>query len=87
MIVDKALAVSNKKAGIAANIRRYKPRAFPKSVASGKTEPAAEDYEEDETDASGSSSDFDHLLGMAIWSPAKGEGGLNNASLMHASGF
>lgn len=75
MIVDKVLVVSNrKKAEIVADLRRHKFRAFPKGVgakASGETEPAAEDDEEDEPDAQGSSSDFDYLLGMAIWSLTK----------------
>ncbi len=76
MIVDKALVVSNrKKAEIVADLRRHKFRPFPKSVgakASGETEPAADgDEEDDEADASGSSSDFDYLLGMAIWSLTK----------------
>ncbi|KJA27431.1 hypothetical protein HYPSUDRAFT_198197 [Hypholoma sublateritium FD-334 SS-4] len=55
-------------------MRRHKFGAFPKSVgdkAPGETEPAAEDDEEDEPDAQGSPSDFNHLLGMVIWGLTK----------------
>lgn len=74
MIVDRALVVSTrKKAEIIADLRRHKFRDFPKSIgakAPGGIEPAAED-DEDESDAQGSSFDFDCLLGMAIWRVTK----------------
>ena len=66
MIIDKELVVSNKKkANIVAELRTLKFRPFPKSKKTreeGETETTLE--EEDE----GLASDYDYLLGMAIWS-------------------
>ncbi|KAI0041498.1 type II DNA topoisomerase [Auriscalpium vulgare] len=74
MIVDKQLVVSNrKKADIVAELRKKDFRPFPKvakAKAAGETEAAAED-EADEDDATGATSDYDYLLGMAIWSLTK----------------
>ncbi|KAF8641179.1 hypothetical protein AX17_000814 [Amanita inopinata Kibby_2008] len=69
MIIDKELVVSNrKKADIVAELRKLKFRPFPKS-ASTKTDDGEENAEEDEDQGEpGSGSDFDYLLGMAIWS-------------------
>lgn len=70
MIVDKQLSVSNrKKADIVVELRKKEFRPFPKvskAKASGETEEAVEDEEEQ-----GSDSDFDYLLGMPIWSLTK----------------
>lgn len=67
MIVDKQLSVSNrKKADIVVELRNKDFRPFPKiskAKASGETEEVVEDEEEQ-----GSDSDYDYLLGMAIWS-------------------
>lgn len=74
MIVDKQLVVSNrKKADIVNDLRKHKFRPFPKvakAAASGETEPVVEEEEEDEGD-NGADSDYDYLLGMAIWSLTK----------------
>lgn len=74
MIVNKQLVVSNrKKAEIVADLRHHQFRPFLKTAkakAAGETEPA-EDEEDDEADAGSSASDFDYLLGMAIWSLTK----------------
>lgn len=71
MIIDKELIVSNrKKVDIVSDLRKHKFRPFPKvttAKASGETEPALED-EEDEEESNGNASDFDYLLGMPIWS-------------------
>ena len=70
MIVDKQLSISNrKKADIVVELRKKEFRPFPKvskAKASGETEEAVEDEEEQ-----GSDSDFDYLLGMPIWSLTK----------------
>jgi DNA topoisomerase II len=69
MIVDKDLVVSNrKKVDIVADLRRHKFRPFSKTSAktSQETEPAEEENEEE-----GAQTDFDYLLGMAIWSLTK----------------
>lgn len=69
MIVNKDLVVSNrKKVDIVADLRRHKFRPFPKTSAktSQETEPAEEENEEE-----GTQTDFDYLLGMAIWSLTK----------------
>jgi DNA topoisomerase II len=75
MIVDKKLVVANrKKADIVAELRELQFRPFPKTP-KAKQEDEAEavvenDIDEDDIAAmSGapSNSDFDYLLGMAIW--------------------
>jgi DNA topoisomerase II len=70
MIVDKQLSVSNrKKTDIVVELRNKEFRPFPKiskAKASGETEEVVEDEEEQ-----GSDSDYDYLLGMAIWSLTK----------------
>ena len=80
MIVDKQLVVANrKKADIVAELRRKDFKPFPKvakAKAAGETEEAQddEDSSEDEGAASNAnlnSSDYDYLLGMAIWSLTK----------------
>jgi DNA topoisomerase II len=69
MIVDKQLVVSNrKKDDIVAELRQKGFRPFPKvskAKAAGETEDLAEDEEQE---VIGASSDYDYLLGMAIWS-------------------
>jgi len=65
MIIDKQLVVSNKKrAVIVSELRQLDFRPFPKvkkALEEGEVEPAEEEEE-------GADSDFDYLLGMAIWS-------------------
>ncbi|KAL4065795.1 DNA topoisomerase, partial [Scleroderma yunnanense] len=74
MIVDKELAVSNrKKADIIADLRRLKFRPFPKAKkakAVGETEEVNQDEDAEAEDSAGST-DYDYLLGMAIWSLTK----------------
>jgi DNA topoisomerase-2 len=69
MIVNKELVVSNrKKADLVAELREKDFRPFPK-VAKAKAAGENEDAEEDEPEAtSGTSADYDYLLGMPIWS-------------------
>ncbi|ORY32816.1 DNA topoisomerase [Naematelia encephala] len=66
MVIDRTLVVSKKKkADLVAELRELNFRPFPKNKKAkdeGETEPALE--EEDE----GLASDYDYLLGMAIWS-------------------
>ncbi|KAG1725573.1 DNA topoisomerase [Suillus paluster] len=79
MIVDKELVVSNrKKNDLMAELRRLKFRPFPKvtkAKAAGETEdviqPQGEDEEEEEVEKEVGSTDYDYLLGMAIWSLTK----------------
>ena len=74
MIISKELVVSNrKKADIVDELRQKKFRPFPK-VAKAKAAGETEDVEENddaEEAASGTSTDYDYLLGMAIWSLTK----------------
>ena len=65
MIIQKELVVANeKKANLVTKLRGLKFRPFPKNKAKdeGEAEPVLD--EEDE----GLASDYDYLLGMAIWS-------------------
>jgi DNA topoisomerase-2 len=79
MIVDKELVVSNrKKTDIMAELRKLKFRPFPKvakAKATGETEdvvqPEGEDTEAEEPGQDAGSTDYDYLLGMAIWSLTK----------------
>ena len=75
MIVSKELVVSNrKKADIVEELRQKKFRPFPKvakAKAAGETEDVEENDEAEEAAASGTSTDYDYLLGMAIWSLTK----------------
>ncbi|KAF8060944.1 DNA topoisomerase II [Lyophyllum atratum] len=85
MIVDKQLIVSNrKKADIVVDLRKHEFRPFPKAAnakKAGETEDAQEDEDDDDDEeasggagkgkAGGESSDYDYLLGMAIWSLTK----------------
>ncbi|KAG9310318.1 DNA topoisomerase [Chiua virens] len=74
MIIEKELVVSNrKKADIMVDLRRLKFRPFPKvtkAKAAGETEDVVDPDEEVEQDVPGST-DYDYLLGMAIWSLTK----------------
>ncbi|KAI8983247.1 type II DNA topoisomerase [Trametes punicea] len=73
MIVDKELIVANrKKADIVAELRQKQFRPFPK-VAKAKVHGETEDVVEDEEggDVEGNATDYDYLLGMAIWSLTK----------------
>lgn len=75
MIIDKQLSVSNrKKADIIADLRKLEFRPFPKvrkAKAAGETEEVVNQDEEADDDASTGSTDYDYLLGMAIWSLTK----------------
>lgn len=78
MIVDKQLVVSNrKKNDLMAELRRLKFRPFPKvtkAKAAGETEDVQLEDEEDEAEESvkdAGATDYDYLLGMAIWSLTK----------------
>ncbi|KAF9569788.1 type II DNA topoisomerase [Agrocybe pediades] len=72
MIIDKKLVVSNrKKADIVADLRKFEFRPFPKAAGKQKAEQADEEEEDDDAGDTGSASDFDYLLGMAIWSLTK----------------
>jgi DNA topoisomerase-2 len=79
MIVDKELVVSNrKKNDLMAELRRLKFRPFPKvtkAKAAGETEDVIQhEDEEDEAEESikdAGTTDYDYLLGMAIWSLTK----------------
>ncbi|KAF5377158.1 hypothetical protein D9615_006417 [Tricholomella constricta] len=79
MIVDKQLVVSNrKKADIVLDLRKHEFRPFPKVASAKKANETieAEDDEDDSDNAeaadgkgkAGDTSDYDYLLGMAIWS-------------------
>lgn len=74
MIISKDLVVSNrKKADIVEELRQKKFRPFPKAAkakAAGETEDV-EGNDEAEEAASGTSTDYDYLLGMPIWSLTK----------------
>lgn len=74
MIVNRELVVSNrKKVDIVLDLRKHKFRPFPKGNAktSGEAEPTAEEEEVEEEEGTEADSDFDYLLGMAIWSLTK----------------
>ena len=74
MIVDEELAVSKRrKADIVRELRKLHFRPFPKvskAKAAGETEDVVEEEEEEseEGGAAGNVTDYDYLLGMAIWS-------------------
>ena len=70
MIVKRELNVSNrKKADIVADLRQKGFKPFPKvSKAKAAGENAEVEEAEEEEASTGASSDFDYLLGMAIWS-------------------
>ncbi|KAI0641129.1 type II DNA topoisomerase [Trametes meyenii] len=73
MIIDRELIVSNrKKADIVAELRKKQFRPFPK-VAKAKVHGETEDVVEDDegNDFEGNVTDYDYLLGMAIWSLTK----------------
>ena len=81
MIVDKQLSVSNRrKADIVQELRKKQFRPFPKASkakAAGETEDVVED---EDAESEGELSDYDYLLGMAIWSLTK-----EKASLLRLS--
>ncbi|KAG8904381.1 DNA topoisomerase 2, partial [Tulasnella sp. 403] len=71
MIIDRKLVVSRrKKADIVAELRKLEFRPFLKGSKAKTTEEGepAEDNADEEEEDTGSSSDYDYLLGMAIWS-------------------
>lgn len=75
MIVDKELVVSNrKKADIVAELRRKEFKPFPK-VSQAKEAGEIADVVEEEPEVltvnNEANSDFDYLLGMAIWNLTK----------------
>ncbi len=77
VIISKELVVSNrKKADIVEELRQKKFRPFPKvtkAKGAGETEDAEEGANDESEEAStgGASTDYDYLLGMAIWSLTK----------------
>ncbi|KZT68795.1 type II DNA topoisomerase [Daedalea quercina L-15889] len=76
MIVNKELVVNNrKKADIVAELRKLDFRPFPKvskAKKAGETEELVEINDEgDDDEEEGKDTDFDYLLGMAIWSLTK----------------
>jgi DNA topoisomerase-2 len=75
MIVNKELVVSNrKKADIVEELRQKKFRPFPKvakAKAAGETEDAEEGANDEDATTGGTSTDYDYLLGMPIWSLTK----------------
>lgn len=73
MIIDGKLVVSKKKKGVlVAELQSLKFTRFPKVVdakKSGEFEPVVEEEEEgDDAEVEAGASDYDYLLGMAIWS-------------------
>jgi DNA topoisomerase II len=72
MIVDKKLSVNNrKKADIVADLRKLQFRPFPKVRKAKATKPdeePEEDDDEDEIEGVDAITDYDYLLGMAIYS-------------------
>lgn len=74
MIIDKKLGVNNrKKADIVAELRKLEFTPFPKATKKaprplGDEEAEEDAEEEDEDEEAGAVSDFDYLLGMAIYS-------------------
>ena len=76
MIIEKELVVSNrKKADIMTDLRKHKFRPFPKATkakAAGETEDIVNpDEDEEAAEGAPGSTDYDYLLGMAIWSLTK----------------
>ena len=75
MIVNKELVVSNrKKADIVAELRKLDFRPFSKvskAKKAGETEELVEIDDENEDEEEGKDTDYDYLLGMAIWSLTK----------------
>lgn len=75
MIIEKELVVSNrKKADIMTDLRRLKFRPFPKvskAKAVGETEDVVNPDEDEAAEDAPGSTDYDYLLGMAIWSLTK----------------
>jgi DNA topoisomerase-2 len=95
MIVDKELVVSNrKKNDLMAELRRLKFRPFPKvtkAKAAGETEDVIQhEDEEDEAEESvkdAGTTDYDYLLGMAIWSLTKEKVRISVSSLCSYSEY
>lgn len=95
MIVDKELVVSNrKKNDLMAELRRLKFRPFPKvtkAKAAGETEdvvrPEDEEDEVEETVKDVGATDYDYLLGMAIWSLTKEKVRISVSSLCFHSEY
>jgi DNA topoisomerase II len=74
-IISKDLMMSNrKKADIVEELPQKKFRPFPKAKAAGETEESdgeANDEAEAEEASSGTSTDYDNLLAIVIWSLTK----------------
>ncbi|KAF8575914.1 type II DNA topoisomerase [Ramaria rubella] len=71
MIIKKEIVVSNrKKVDIVAELRQKEFQPFPRVVKSKATKEVEDAVDEDEDEAANdaTSSDYDYLLGMAIWS-------------------
>lgn len=68
MIIKKELVVSNKKkADLCVELRKLDFRPFPKVKKANESGENEEALEEEEQPV-GANSDYDYLLGMAIWS-------------------
>lgn len=72
MIVDRKLSVSaRKKADIVVDLKSHGFTPFPKKTKASSNADEAEGEEEEEEEAAGSTSDFDYLLNMPIYSLTK----------------
>ncbi|KXN89810.1 DNA topoisomerase 2 [Leucoagaricus sp. SymC.cos] len=72
MIVDKRLIVSGRrKADIVADLRKHEFKPFPKAAKTKSAEQEENPDDADQEEEAGADSDFDYLLGMAIWSLTK----------------
>ena len=70
MIIEKKLVVSGRrKVDIVADLREHDFMPIPKVVKDKY--PERDEHDEEEQEAGGSDSDYDYLLGMAIWSLTK----------------
>jgi len=70
MIIEKMLVVSGRrKVDIVADLREHDFMPIPKVVKDKY--PERDEHDEEEQEAGGSDSDYDYLLGMAIWSLTK----------------
>lgn len=73
MIVDRKLSVSaRKKADIVVDLKAHNFTPFPKKKAGAKEDEAeGENEDEEEAEVAGSTSDYDYLLNMPIYSLTK----------------
>ncbi|KAG8998298.1 DNA topoisomerase 2 [Tulasnella sp. 427] len=72
MIIEKKFVISKrKKSDLVNELRKLEFRPFgrvAKAKAAGEDEPAVEDHEDEDEATSGTSMDYDYLLGMPLWS-------------------